>query len=112
MSSKQDWSCHLVVQQHSCFLSATWHGEAFHRLGVQGVEVLIFLGALFLPSLAHAACFCTLVAILDLPKGEFPSLSGEVVASFSFSLLVNINCTHIKIFFTNKTNAEQLVKVH
>jgi hypothetical protein len=38
--------------ESSCFLSVTWHGEAFHRLGVQGVEVLILLGALFLPSVA------------------------------------------------------------
>jgi hypothetical protein len=29
-----------------------WHGEAFYGLGVQGVEVLIFLGALFLPRVA------------------------------------------------------------
>jgi hypothetical protein len=33
-------------------LSVTWHGEAFHRLGVQGVEVLILLAALFPPSVA------------------------------------------------------------
>jgi hypothetical protein len=32
-----------------------WHGEAFYRLGVQGVEVLIPLGALFLPSVAPAS---------------------------------------------------------
>jgi hypothetical protein len=32
------------------FLSVTWYGEAFHRLGVQGVEVLILLASLFLPS--------------------------------------------------------------
>jgi hypothetical protein len=30
------------------FLSITWCGEAFHRLGVQGVESLILVGALFL----------------------------------------------------------------
>jgi hypothetical protein len=31
----------------SCFISVMWYGEAFHRLGVQGVEVLIPLAALF-----------------------------------------------------------------
>jgi hypothetical protein len=41
------WQC----RQPYCFLSVTWHGEAFYGLGVQGVEVLILLGALFLPSL-------------------------------------------------------------
>jgi hypothetical protein len=39
----------------SCFLSVTWHGEAFHGLGAQGVKVLIFLGALFPPSVAPAS---------------------------------------------------------
>jgi hypothetical protein len=29
-----------------------WHGEALYSLGVQGVEVLILLGAFFLPSVA------------------------------------------------------------
>jgi hypothetical protein len=38
---------HLAAQEPSCFLSVTWYGEAFHRLGVQGVEVLIPLAALF-----------------------------------------------------------------
>jgi hypothetical protein len=54
MPPKQVWSQHLEVQQLSCFLSVTWHGEAFYGLGVQGVEVLILLGALFLPSVAPA----------------------------------------------------------
>jgi hypothetical protein len=40
----------LVAPQPSCFLSVTWHGEAFHRLGVQDVEILILLAALFLLS--------------------------------------------------------------
>jgi hypothetical protein len=34
------------------FLSITWHGKAFHGLGVQDVESLILVGALFLPSVA------------------------------------------------------------
>jgi hypothetical protein len=42
-------------QQPSCFLSVKWCGEAFHELGVQGVENLILLGALFLPSVAPAS---------------------------------------------------------
>jgi hypothetical protein len=42
------WEC-------SCFLSVRWCGEAFYWLGVQGVEVLIVLGALFLPSVAPAS---------------------------------------------------------
>jgi hypothetical protein len=32
-----------------------WHGEAFYGLGVQGVEVLILLGALFPLSVAPAS---------------------------------------------------------
>jgi hypothetical protein len=55
MSPKQVWSQHLVAQQPSSFLSVTWHGEAFHRLGVQDVKVLILLVALFLPSVAPAS---------------------------------------------------------
>jgi hypothetical protein len=41
--------------QPSGFLSVMWHGEAFYRVGVQGIEVLILLGALFLPSMAPAS---------------------------------------------------------
>jgi hypothetical protein len=41
-----------------------WYGEAFYRLGVQGVEVLILLGVLFKPSVAPASqqdfCFTEL----------------------------------------------------
>jgi hypothetical protein len=55
MSPEQVWSWHLAVQEPSCFLSVTWCGEALYRLGVQGVEVLILLGALFLPSVAPAS---------------------------------------------------------
>jgi hypothetical protein len=29
------------------FLSVTWHGEAFHRLGVHDIESFILLDALF-----------------------------------------------------------------
>jgi hypothetical protein len=32
-----------------------WHGEAFYGLGVQGVEVLILLGVLFLQNVAPAS---------------------------------------------------------
>jgi hypothetical protein len=32
-----------------------WHGEAFYGLGFQDVKVLIFLGALFLPSVAPSS---------------------------------------------------------
>jgi hypothetical protein len=42
-------------QQLTHVLSVMWRGEAFYRLGVQGVEVLILLGALFLPSVAPAS---------------------------------------------------------
>jgi hypothetical protein len=54
VSPKQVWNQHLAAQQ-SCFLSATWHGEAFHRLGVQDVEGLILFAALFLTSVAPAS---------------------------------------------------------
>jgi hypothetical protein len=52
MSPKVVWSWHLVAWQSSYFLNVTWHGEVLYRLGVQGVEVLILLGAFFLPSVA------------------------------------------------------------
>jgi hypothetical protein len=32
-----------------------WHGEALHGIGVQGDEVFILLGALFLPSVTQAS---------------------------------------------------------
>jgi hypothetical protein len=32
-----------------------WHGEALYRLGAQGNEVLILLGAFFLPSVVPAS---------------------------------------------------------
>jgi hypothetical protein len=44
-----------VVQEPSCFFSVMWHGEALYGLGVQGVEVLILLGALFLPRVSPAS---------------------------------------------------------
>jgi hypothetical protein len=53
MSTKQVWSQNLAVQQPSCFFSIMCHGEAFHRLGVQGVKVLILLASLFPPSVAQ-----------------------------------------------------------
>jgi hypothetical protein len=45
------WCC----GEPSCFLRVTLHGEAFLRLGTQGVEVLILLHVLFLPSMAPAS---------------------------------------------------------
>jgi hypothetical protein len=45
MSSKHVWSWHLVV----------WEPPWFLRLEVQGVEVLILLGSLLLPSVAAAS---------------------------------------------------------
>jgi hypothetical protein len=39
----------------SCFLNVTWHGAALYGLGVQGVKVLILLGAFFLQSVAPAS---------------------------------------------------------
>jgi hypothetical protein len=55
MSSKQVWSWHLVVWETSCFLNVTWCREALYGLRVQGDEVLILLGALFLPSVAPSS---------------------------------------------------------
>jgi hypothetical protein len=55
MSHKQVWNQCLVAQESSCFLSVMWCGEALYGLRVQGVEVLILLGALFLPSVAPAS---------------------------------------------------------
>jgi hypothetical protein len=54
MSPKQVWSQHMGAQQPSCFLSVMWPGEAFHRLGIQGIRVLIILVALFLPTVVTA----------------------------------------------------------
>jgi hypothetical protein len=48
MSPKKVWSWCLAAWEPSCFLIVTWHGEAFHRLGVQDVEIFILLAALFL----------------------------------------------------------------
>jgi hypothetical protein len=39
----------------SYFLSVMWREETFHGIGIQGVEVLIFVGSLFLPSVAPAS---------------------------------------------------------
>jgi hypothetical protein len=76
-SPKHVWSWHLVVQESSCFLSVTWHGEALYGLMVQCVRVLILLGGFFpaksgssisekfLIYGAHAVCFCPLVAIIQ-----------------------------------------------
>jgi hypothetical protein len=47
--SKQIWSQRLAEWEPSCFLSVTWHGS-YVWAGVQGVEVFILLGTLFLPS--------------------------------------------------------------
>jgi hypothetical protein len=52
MSPKQVWSWHLMPW---CYLFVTWHGEASYGLGVQDVEILILLGALFLPGVAPAS---------------------------------------------------------
>jgi hypothetical protein len=49
MSPKQVWSWWW---QPTCFLSVVWCGETLYGLGVQGIEVLILLSALFLPSVA------------------------------------------------------------
>jgi hypothetical protein len=46
MSRRQIWS-RWWRWQPTIFLSVTWHREAFHGLGVQDVEVLILIGALF-----------------------------------------------------------------
>jgi hypothetical protein len=51
-SPKQVWSQFLAVWQPTCFLSVMWHGEVFHRLGVQNTKFLILLAALFPPSVA------------------------------------------------------------
>jgi hypothetical protein len=55
MSHKQVWNQHLAVWEPSCFLTVMWHGEALYGLGVQGVEVLIFLGDFFLPRVDPAS---------------------------------------------------------
>jgi hypothetical protein len=70
-------------RQPSCFFTVRWCGEAFHGLGVQGVEIFNLLGALFqlecgssisarsLTHRAYAICFCALVAILAPPYDLF-----------------------------------------
>jgi hypothetical protein len=52
VSPKQIWSQHLAVQEPSCFLSGTWHGDPLCGLGVQAVRFLLLLGGFFLPSVA------------------------------------------------------------
>jgi hypothetical protein len=44
----------VAVAAHK-FFSVTWCGKAFLRLRVQGVEILILVGASFLPSVAIAS---------------------------------------------------------
>jgi hypothetical protein len=58
ISPKQVWSQQLVVRKLPCFICVIWHGEAFHGLGVQAAKVLMFFGALFLPSVAPAFQQC------------------------------------------------------
>jgi hypothetical protein len=55
MSPKQVWSWHLAVWKPSCFLSVTWCEETLYGLEVQGVEVFILLGVLFLASMDAAS---------------------------------------------------------
>jgi hypothetical protein len=58
-------------QEPSYFLSVTWHGEAFYGLVVQGVKIVILLGALFPPSVAPASqqdfCFTGLTLSASVP---------------------------------------------
>jgi hypothetical protein len=49
------WSWCLVVWEPSFFLSLMWCGEALYGLWVQGVKVLILLGAFLLSSVAPAS---------------------------------------------------------
>jgi hypothetical protein len=88
MSPKQVWSQCLAVWELSCFLSATLHGEALYRLGVQGVEVFILLDAFFSAKCGssvsakfliygvHTVCFCTLVPIWITQKRPFKRSCG------------------------------------
>jgi hypothetical protein len=67
-----------------CSFNLSWHGEAFHELGVQSADFSAFPGALlsakcvssvsakFLVHGAHAVCGCVPVAMLAL---SVPSLS-------------------------------------
>jgi hypothetical protein len=77
----------LEVQEPSCFLSLTWHGEVLYGLGVRGVRVVLLLGVFFFSAKcgcsistkfliygAHAVCFLPLVAFLDLSKKCFISI--------------------------------------
>jgi hypothetical protein len=52
--SPQQWHWWRWWQPH-LFSQCRWCGEAFYRLGVQGIEVLIPLGALFPPNVAPAS---------------------------------------------------------
>jgi hypothetical protein len=55
MSPKQVWSWQLVVAAALLFSQCNVVWRSFCGLVVQGVEVLILLGALFLPSVAPAS---------------------------------------------------------
>jgi hypothetical protein len=51
------WACRLLTValcgwQPTCSFSVLWHGEEFHRLGVQGAEISALPGALPQPSLS------------------------------------------------------------
>jgi hypothetical protein len=93
MSPKQVWSLRLVARELSCFLSVMWHGEALYGLGVQGVKVLILLGAFFFAKSgstisarfltygAHSVCFSTAVAIMDPPVVVFLMTASRVTTA-------------------------------
>jgi hypothetical protein len=65
-----------------------WHGEAFHRLGIQDVKILILLGALFPPSVAPAFqkgfLFMELTLSASVPLLPSWILFNDILLQFKF----------------------------
>jgi hypothetical protein len=78
----------------SCFLSVTWHEEAFYRSGVHVVKVLTLPGTLFLPSVPQC-----------LSEG-FDSRSSCCLLHALVAILYHLTNTFIKQFSYRKIDSK------
>jgi hypothetical protein len=106
MSLKQILSQFIVAVGAVLFSQCKVAWTSFLQARVQGVEVLILLGALFLPSVAPSSlqdflyteltfCFCTLLIILD----PLPALSKHSTSKMNIEwhLHFSMKCRIIHI---------------
>jgi hypothetical protein len=91
ISHRQVWSLQTQLQQQwqpSNFLSVMCCGEAFHRLGVQGVKGLILVCALLPSSLAPASQLCFGVRAQAICfRTKLPSLILHYIFLFVLKIL-------------------------